>query len=113
MRLLAAGLVKGLFLFPSLVAGRPLRNRGLIGGVDGEDRHRRRLPVYVSVLTAQDLKILDDAFHAALDEAIESNVKLSLTALTLRLCDAYLTGERDLQRLVHAAVFQNRPRSIQ
>ena len=53
--------------------------------------------MYVSVLTAKDLKVLDDAFHAALDEAIESNVELSLTALTLRLCDAYLMGERDLE----------------
>ena len=68
--------------------------------------------MYVSVLTAKDLKVLDDAFHAALDEAIESNVELSLTALTLRLCDVYLMGERDPDRLVHAAVFQNRPRSV-
>ena len=68
--------------------------------------------MYVSVLTAKDLKVLDDAFHAALDEAIESNVELSLTALTLRLCDAYLMGERDLERLVHAAVFKSRPRGV-
>ena len=69
--------------------------------------------MYVSVLTAKDLKVLDDAFHAALDELIEHNVELSLTAITLRLCDAYLTGERDLDRLVNAAVFQNRPRCLQ
>ena len=68
--------------------------------------------MYVSVLTANDLKVLDDAFHAALDEAIEANVELSLTALTLRLCDAYLTGERDMDRLVHAAVFKGHSRRL-
>jgi hypothetical protein len=65
------------------------------------------------VLTAKDLKVLDDAFHVALDEVIERKVELSLTALTLRLCDAYLTGERDLDRLVDAAVSQHRPRRLQ
>jgi hypothetical protein len=68
--------------------------------------------MYVSVLTAKDLKVLDDAFHVALDEVIENKVELSLTALTLRLCDAYLTGERDVHRLVDAAVTQ-RPHRLQ
>jgi hypothetical protein len=68
--------------------------------------------MYVSVLTAKDLKALDDAFHVALDKVIERKVELSLTALTLRLCDAYLTGERDLDRLVDAAVSQ-RPHRLQ
>jgi hypothetical protein len=68
--LLAASLVKGLFLFLKLA----------------ERRNRDCLAVLMA--------------------------RIIVDALTLRLCDAYLMGEWDLERLVHAAVFQNRPRSV-
>lgn len=61
--------------------------------------------MHVSILTDEDLEILDLAIDAALMEAAERDLELTVADITLRLFEAYLSGERDPERLADAVVF--------
>ena len=63
--------------------------------------------MYLSIVDEHDLELLHEAIGAAIEEATERDIELTVTDLTVRLFDAYVLGERDPQKLVEAVLFSS------
>ena len=68
--------------------------------------------MYVSIISAEDLEVLETAIEAALDEAAERGMSLTVSDVTVRLFEAYAAGERDPERLADAVVFEGRKHQL-
>ncbi len=58
-------------------------------------------------LTASERLLFERVVEAAVDEAFERDIELSVTEVTVRLLSAYYRGTRDEEDLKYAIVFNN------
>lgn len=63
--------------------------------------------MYLSIVDEEDLELLHAAISAAIDEANEREIELTVTELTVRLFDAYVMGERDPEKLAAAILLKD------
>ena len=68
--------------------------------------------MYLSIVDEEDLELLHAAISAAIDEANEREIELTVTELTVRLFDAYVMGERDPEKLAAAILFEGQHRYL-